>query len=362
MDIPKGRFVVQDVITSFVPIPLDTHTLFADLLERVQNLEFQRVFGNLLGSFGKKTKDGVNYWYFRTSEGGHGRAEHYVGPDTEQTRQLIDQYRTLRPLAEETEDDIHRVASMLIVGGCAPTDPASARVIKALGASGLFRQGGVLVGTHAYVAIGNLLGVRWSGANKTQDIDFASFKIIEVAVPPMAEGVWKTVEALNMGFLPTSGLDPRTPSTSYAIRGQKLRVDLLTTASRTGPFDPVFIPRLGASAKPVPYMDYLLEDHVKGMIISGGATLVNVPFPARFGFHKILVSAERPVIEHAKSRKDLMQASQVLNHLLGVRPGDLDMAFDRLRKKGLHKKLVKIIQSQMAEDKLLLDFVNQRLV
>lgn len=342
------------------PIPLETQTLQAELLERMTGLEFQRTFGGLPGAFGKKTKNGNDHWYFRTSEGGHGRSEFYVGPDTPQTRQLVEAYQSLRKDAEETEADLHRMASMLLAGGCSATDHASSRVIRALASSGFFRQGGVLVGTHAFVALGNLLGVRWRGSSRTQDIDVASFRTLEVAVPPMTEGVWTTLEALNMGFLPTPGLDPRNPSTSYSIRGQKLRVDLLTTASRKGPFAPVFIPRFNASALPMLFMDYLLEGSVKGLVINGGATLVNLPNPAHFGFHKILVSGERPVTEQAKARKDLAQAGELLTHLLEIRPGDLELAYDKLEGKALHRRVAKGIRSGLAEHRELVDFVGRR--
>jgi hypothetical protein len=343
-----------------VPIAMDTQTLFSELLERLKGLEFQRTFGALQGSFSRKQVDGKEHWYFRTSEGGRGRGEFYVGPATEDTRQLIEGYHALRGEAEDLATDLQRMASMLVIGGCASTDHASAKVVKALAASGLFRQGGVLVGTHAYVALGNLLGVRWRNGGRTQDLDFASFKTLEVAVPPMQDGVWGTLEALRMGFLPTPGLDPRTPSTSYAIRGQRLRVDLLTTASRTGPFAPVFIPRLGAAALPMPFMDYLLEGNVDGVVVNGGATLVKVPSPARYGFHKLLVSQERPVTEQAKAAKDLAQAEEILVHLLSVRPGDLELGYDRLEAKGLHKRVARTLKARLGHREELMAFLARR--
>lgn len=342
------------------PIPSDTQTLYIELFERLKGLEFDRTFGNLAGAFSRKSKDGKEHWYFRTSEGARGRKEYYVGPDHEQTRKLIAQHQNLCAESMEVTADIHRMASMLMVGGCASIDHASAKVIHALAASGLFRLGGVLVGTHAYVAMGNMLGVRWQSASRTQDIDFASFRALEILVPPMEPGVWGTLEALNMGFLPTPGLDPRSPSTSYAIRGQKLRVDLLTTASRTGPFSPVYIPRFDASALPVPFMDYLLEGTLDAMVINGGATLVKIPDPARFGFHKLIVSEERPIIEHTKATKDRTQAAEVLNHLLRVRPGDLELAYDRLEAKGLHKRVAKAIRQHLSQEQEILVFIDQR--
>lgn len=59
------------------------------------------------------------------------------------------------------------------------------------------------------------------------------------------------------------------------------------------------------------------------MVVAGRPTLVNVPSPARFAFHKLLVSQMRPAAFSAKSVKDVAQAAQVLSVLLDSRPGDL---------------------------------------
>jgi hypothetical protein len=53
-------------------------------------------------------------------------------------------------------------------------DGAAARVLGALSDAGIFRLGGVLVGTYAYVILGNVLGRRWNRAARTQHIDIAA--------------------------------------------------------------------------------------------------------------------------------------------------------------------------------------------
>jgi hypothetical protein len=45
-------------------------------------------------------------------------------------------------------------------------------------------------------------------------------------------------------------------------------------------------------------MDYLIEGFERGAIIDGGGILVNVPSPARFGFHKLIVAGERGATVH----------------------------------------------------------------
>jgi hypothetical protein len=107
-------------------------------------------------------------------------------------------------------------------------------------------------------------------------------------------------------------------------------------------------------------MDYLLEGNVDAIVINGGATLVKIPDPARFGFHKLIVSEERPIIEHSKATKDRTQASEVLNHLLRARPGDLELAYDRLEAKGLHKRVVKVIRQHLSQEQDILAFIDRR--
>ena len=91
-------------------IPLETQTLYAELLERFRVLELERTFGHLAGGFGRKVVKGKTFWYFRTSEGGHGRSEFYVGPKA--SRGFADDRFTTRPL--------HTDSHPTIPGGCAP--------------------------------------------------------------------------------------------------------------------------------------------------------------------------------------------------------------------------------------------------
>src|SRR3546814_14487211 len=40
------------------------------------------------------------------------------------------------------------------------------RIVQRLSDYGFFRAGGVLVGTHAFLSFGNMLGVRWAGTEE----------------------------------------------------------------------------------------------------------------------------------------------------------------------------------------------------
>ncbi len=342
-------------------IPLETQTLYGEALERAHLMELDRSFGQLSGSFGKKQIGDECFWYFRTSVGGQGRREYYVGPDSPDVHALVQRYQTEREQRTEGIESLDRMAAMLAHGGCMTMDAPSARVLEALAAGGVFRLGGVLVGTHAFVVLGNMLGVRWQTGTRTQDLDFAAFRTLEVAVPQEPTDVWQTLDALNKGFLPTPGLDPRTPTTSYSVRGKELRVDLLTTGSHRRAEGPVFLPRFNAAASPLRFMNYLLEGHSEALALGRtSATLVRVPSPARFGLHKILVSEGRPSSSAVKATKDIAQATELLEYMLVAHPTEVAMAFDALEALGLTKRVRETAGRRIEPASAILDFLHSR--
>lgn len=312
-------------------LPAETQTIFAELSERLRALEAARSFANLAGGFARKRVRGGEYWYFKTSEGPAGQREYFVGPEGRETKAMMDAYAAGRPEIERTLSDIARMCSMLRQGGAMLTDAASAKVLSGLASAGVFRLGAVLVGTHAYLALGNVLGVRWKSSLRTQDIDLAAARTVQLAVPQTDADLPRALDALNMGFLPVPGLRPKSPQTSFKVRGQTLRVDLLTPAQGARDGKPVAIPRLNAAAQPLELLDYLLEAPVSIPLLNGGATLVNVPDPARFALHKLILSGRRPVVEQAKAGKDRQQAIELIEVLQEDRPGDLALAAEPLR-------------------------------
>jgi hypothetical protein len=314
-------------------LPAETQTIFAELSERLRALEAARSFANLAGSFARKRVRGAEYWYFKTSEGPAGQREYFVGPEGRETGAVMAAYAAGRPEIERALTEIARLCAMLRQGGAMLTDAPSAKVLSGLASAGVFRLGAVLVGTHAYLALGNVLGVRWKSSLRTQDIDLAAARTVQVAVPQTEADLPKALDALNMGFLPVPGLRPKSPQTSFKVRGQTLRVDLLTPAQGARDGKPVIIPRLNAAAQPLGLLDYLLEAPAAVPLVNGGATLVNVPDPARFALHKLILAGRRPVVEQSKAGKDRQQAAEMIEVLHEDRRGDLMLAARALKKR-----------------------------
>lgn len=307
--------------------------LYADLRERLEAFEAMRSVASLPGEFTTKVIKGHIYHYFQAMLPG-GRQQIYLGPDREEIRRLIEARQAGEKDVRVDESMLQRLAAQIMAGGVSPILPDMARIITRLADSGVFRVGGVLVGTVAFKILGTHLGVAWEGPTlMTQDVDLASDTGIAIAVPDLKADVPATLESLQMGFFPVPRLSRKEPSTSYAIRGKTLRVDLLTPAKR-GISGPVFIRRLNAAASPLKYLDYLIEEPMNAVMLAGYPCLVRVPQPARYVLHKFIVSQERAPTEADKKRKDLLQARNLLTLLREDRPGDIELAWEALAKRG----------------------------
>ena len=101
--------------------------------------------------------------------------------------------------------------------------------MKALADSGVFYLDGVLLGAQAFTVLGNLLGCALEhSALRTQDIDIGGMAAMSIALPDLKADVPKALDGLEMGFIPVPPFNPKHPSTSFSIRGNPFRVDVLT--------------------------------------------------------------------------------------------------------------------------------------
>lgn len=318
--------------------PLENQTLYAELLEQVRSLDAVRSIGFLVGSFVSKTVKGEAYVYFQHYDASGAKKQLYLGRKTEALDELIAQYQSERLDFAPDMSGIERLCAQLRVGGALTTDTITARVIKQLAESGVFRLGGILVGTHAYIALGNVLGVTWEHAGiRTRDVDIAGNRSaereLEIFLPRNDADIPGALESLKMGFFPIPQLDHRQPSTSFMVRGNKIRLDILTD-QRGRVSSPVYIPRFRTAAQPLRFMEYLLEEKISAVVINGGGTLVNLPTPARYAVHKLIIAQERSAETMVKRDKDFLQAFQILSVLREERPGDIALAIDDAVKRG----------------------------
>jgi hypothetical protein len=188
----------------------------------------------------------------------------------------------------------------------------------------VFQAGGMLIGSHAYGVILNVLGTR-SAPYATQDIDIARRKHLDFDAAPQG-GLLEMLGASGIEFVEVPRLDHKTPPTSFKQRGRSpFHVDLLAPSPDEG-FPVVPVPELKAHATGLPYLQYLLqESQTTALLAREGCCLVRVPLPERFAVHKFLVSRLRSG-PSAKAERDVLQACVLCAVLADSHPGAIESA------------------------------------
>lgn len=284
---------------------------YAELLDVVRHEELARSIANLSGSFNRKTVRGAAYWYYQYTDVSTSRVRQlFVGPDSDPRVRELERKSRARD-----REQIDRLAKSAIALGCSSSTPVHFRIIRRLNEVGFFRAGGLLVGTHAFLAYGNALGVAWGDLARTQDLDFAhAGNNIELALPGSLKVETKSViESLEAGFLPTPGFQPWEKTATFVSKVDKtLKVDFLAPM-RGGKTDVYEHDQLGVNLQPLRYLEFILEDVTQAAVLSAvGASVVTVPDPARFALHKMLVHVERRERSPQKAEKDLKQAAALI--------------------------------------------------
>lgn len=296
----------------FLELPLAAQTAYAELAEQARALELSNALAGLKGSFHRMDRKGSGYWYFAYRDLDQRVRMAYVGPDEPRVQALVERFAAVR-----REKPLAAAAQSALALGCAPTAPKHFRVVKRLAEYGFFRAGGVLIGTHAFNALGNLLGVRWTEGSATLDVDFAhAGRNVSVALPAtMRIDVHGALESLEMGLLPITQFDGRVGAQYRNPEDEELRIDFVTSMVRRS--GPVIMPDLNLALEPLKFMELILEGTTQACLIARtGACVVNVPAPERFAVHKLIVYGERPSRERTKARKDLLQVISLASYFL----------------------------------------------
>jgi hypothetical protein len=299
--------------------------LYAEIAEAATVVDVLLAAGPGKGSLKERSLKGSAYLYWQFRDLAGRVRHHYLGPDDPPTRARAAALEANRRRLDEAQDHLRLLASAFVAAGGMRHPPVHFKVIEALAMGGIFYKGGVLVGSHAFVAAGNMLGYGWTGAIVTEDIDFARSGAIEVGVNPEVRlDVPRALDALDMGFFLVPELDVRKPSTSLQTNRQRVKVDFLTAIGRSRSTSPVRFADLGIAAQPLPFMDYLLAGKTqRGFVIGAYALPVLLPEPARLALHKLVIADERGAAASAKSEKDRRQAAQLILAIADSVPGAL---------------------------------------
>jgi hypothetical protein len=281
-------------------------TAYAELYEQVQVAEASRSPAFLTGKVGWKTIKGRRYGYWQFKEIDGRKREYYLGPEGP----AVEAIERAREQGAPLIDAVTRQAAAAVALGNQATPAKQFRIVKRFADYQFFRAGGLLVGTHAFLALGNQLGVAWGSGTRTLDLDFAHAGPggnVAMALPAdLTTNLHDALASLELGFLPALGGSKGLASNYMSEKEPDLRIDFLTVRRRNN--ENVQMPDLGVALVPLKFMEYLLERPGQGLLLDrADACMVNLPDPARYGLHKLLVAAERGA-RHAKYRKDILQA------------------------------------------------------
>ncbi len=210
-------------------------------------------------------------------------------------------------------------------------------IVETLAAAGLFRLRTVLVGTLAFGTYSGLLGVRMpSAAIMTGDADFAQYYAISAEVMDSLPPILELLQSADPTFRAVPTFDGG--ATTAFVNGEGYRVEFLTTNRGKDEYldKPADMPALGgASAQPLRFMDFLIREPVRAVLLYGAGVSVLVPDPARYAVHKLIIASRRHARSALKRDKDLVQAAILVEALLQTkRSPDLAMAYVEAWKRG----------------------------
>jgi hypothetical protein len=326
-------------------IDLVYRTMFAELGQRCMDAQFVRDFriekvdGTLSveGSFFRMRVKDRDYWYHKGSTTG-GRKQTYVGPvaDAEIT-QRVEEFKRIK---DDQKARRKLVSTLVREAGLPAPDRFTGDVVEALAAAGIFRLRGVLVGTVAFQCYAGLLGVRpGAPALQTGDADFAQSHAISAPVedtlPPMLD-VLRKVDPI---FRET----PRQTDLRKAFAFEnkdRYRIEFLTPNTGSADHDgkPAPMPALGgAYAQPLRFLDFLLTDPVRSVMLHRSGISVTVPAPERYAVHKLIVASRRQADGNGilKRDKDVKQAEILMDALVKTRRrAELAEAYSEAWKRG----------------------------
>ena len=257
------------------------------------------------GTLQTEKRSGKRFVYRYRYDGSGKRITEYLGAEGDgstsaKMERARDEIREAAILAGYSRD-LRKV-------GFHSTENSALVTVAALFNAGLFGKGGILVGTHAFGAILNELGVADTAFAMTEDVDLARAGPIQIAALPIG-GFLKLLTETGLPFHEVPQLKRKEPATSFKVRGRKLKVDLLVP-SKGQPYQPMPVRELGAHATGLPHLRFLLREPTQSILLGRERIVpVTVPHAGRFCVHKLAVYSLRAGANNPKSHKDVAQAA-----------------------------------------------------
>jgi hypothetical protein len=289
-------------------------TLFADLLQQVETAP-------VAGSVYRRIANGAEYIYAKTPVGS-GLIDQFIGKSGDSEAE--ERARSLQ-IGAELATQRRRIVAFLRRQGLSGPDRNMGAILDALAHADLFRAGAVLVGTAAYLVSEPLVGSRLpSPTLMTGDVALT-------AEPP--ERLETILRRADPTFEGVPQLKAKAPPSRFRSANGYL-VDLVTPTRSREDSNPVALTALNAGAAPLQYLAWLIDGAVRTVALSGAGVLVNVPQPARYAVHKLILAQRRDASGRLKRAKDLDQAKALIEVLLKNDPFSLEDALNDARAQG----------------------------
>ncbi|QND23087.1 nucleotidyltransferase family protein [Rhizobium ruizarguesonis] len=318
-------------------VDLMYQTMLAELAQRTMDAAWTADFPSE-GRFITMEVKGKRYWYFDMPNGSGGKKRRYVGPaDDPEIAQRVEDFKRDK---DSLRDRRRMVASLTRQGGMIAPDPMSGDIVEALSVAGLFRLRAVLIGTVAFQTYSGLLGVRLPmAAILTGDADIAQDYAISREVEDTLPPILDLLQTVDPTFRPVPHRSRAAASTAFQTKGG-YRVEFLTSNRGSDDYidQPAKMPALGgASADPLRFLDFLIREPMRTVLLHKSGVPVNVPEPSRYAVHKLIIATKRRTDGHfvLKRDKDLRQAELLFEALYETRrSSDFALAYDEAEERG----------------------------
>lgn len=282
-----------------------------------------RILAGTPGTLKQRTQSGKKYWVREYIRVDGKKTDDYLGPVSAADKTSIEKLQSEIELAKALASG----SANLRLFGYQRIERKPAAVLEVLFNRGLIQAGLVLVGSHAYGALLNELGIN-APAYKTQDVDVARAQPLAIALP---EGFdfQALLNETGMTFVPVPGMPSHKPSASFKLPGaDTLAVDLLVPGRKTS--DVIPVKELRTYAQAIPLLDFLIEDDIQAVALSPNQVIpIRIPSPERFTLHKLFSSQSRRG-DRDKIRKDVEQAAVLAAAVEDETPGRLRDTFKRI--------------------------------
>lgn len=294
-------------------------TVFADLNQRSIDAAFDGDFPEN-GNFTLLTIAGKDYWYYNGYDPLRGKkARKYVGPKADPA--VTDRVNAFGRIKDNYRSRLEAVR-MLRAAGFSQPDALSGALLDSIAKAGFFRLRGVLIGTIAFQTYPGLVGAHPDRHLQTGDIDLAQDHGISVAVDDQVEPLVESIQAVDPSFRSLPNLNGPPETALVNSTGYKVEFLVPNRGSDDNTGHPTKVPALGnIGAEPLRYLDFLIRNPVRSVVLHGAGVSVLVPAPERYAVHKLIVSTQRRNQE--KIAKDLGQAEFLIEALARYRFIDL---------------------------------------